>query len=69
MRNTIKNVIKVARAEYKSCRKEAKIFKSEGDTVASRSYIKEAIGISTVINMLEDNEYFNDMAKIYKIKA
>lgn len=65
MKNTKANQIKVIRAIYENIHAVRKIYEEKGETEKAESELIRATELSSVLMLLENNEHFHDIAKIY----
>ena len=65
MKNTKANQIKVIRAMYDNARDLRRSYEENGEHEKAKCELVRSIELSSVLMMLENNEYFHDIAKIY----
>ena len=65
MKNTKSNQIKLIRAIYKNAHALRNIYEEKGETEKAKRELIRATELSSVLMMLENNEHFHDIAKIY----
>lgn len=65
MKNTKANQIKVIRAMYENIHTLRKMYEEKGETEKAKRELIRATELSLVLMLLENNEHFHDIAKIY----
>ena len=65
MKNTKSNQIKVIRAIYENIHALRKMYEEKGETEKAKRELIRATELSSVLTLLENNDYFHDIAKIY----
>ena len=65
MKNTKANQIKVIRAIYENTHAMRKMYEEKGETEKAKRELIRATELSSVLMLLENNEHFHDIAKIY----
>lgn len=65
MRRTSENYIKVLKAMKSNLIAVADIYAKDGNKEQYEKEMKEVLGLSTAIALLEDKSYFDDMVRIF----
>ena len=65
MKNTRPNLLKLIKKEYDLSRKMEKLETQIGDKESANYYGREATTYLHVIHLMEDQEFFDDIAEIF----
>ena len=65
MKNTKENTIKLLEKMYENARAVQNIYEEKGDRETAEFYKGEKLAIQNAMALLQDNEYFNKIWKIY----
>ena len=68
MKNTKQNVLKVLKAMSDRKYDLAKMFQEKGSNELYDEYMNEVVVIERTINMLENPEFFKEIAEIYEVE-